>query len=192
MEKMIKLKDILLERFDKQSIVDSVYPYIAKNLGRARRGIPKVEFHTNIYVRISGIEGMEGEANPHAEYDWENNKIYLYTPKMTNEEEIIRGLLHEYTHATQDPKKMKKYRELGYKKNPYEIAASKAEKNWRKYVKYIKKNESKDLNECIITHSLLDGKVLLAKNRDRAYTAKVSIVRELIGDVELVYILDNE
>tara|TARA_R110000744_G_scaffold165894_2_gene282975 strand:- start:972 stop:1385 length:414 start_codon:yes stop_codon:yes gene_type:complete len=132
---MIKLKDILLEGFNKQSVVDRVYPQIVKDLGRARRGTPKVEFHHNIYVRVSGIDGMEGEANPHAEYDWENNKIYLYTPKMTNEEEIIKGLLHEYTHATQDPKKMDTYRELGYKKNPYEIAASKAEINWKKYTK---------------------------------------------------------
>ena len=130
----IKLKDILLESLDKQSVVNRVYPQIVKDLGTALRGTPKVEFHRNIYVRVSGIEGMEGEANPHAEYDWENNKIYLYTPKMTNEEEIIKGLLHEYTHATQDPKKMDKYRELGYKKNPYELAASEAEEGWRKYI----------------------------------------------------------
>lgn len=134
---MIKLKDILLEGFNKnemQSIVNRVYPQIVNNLGRAKRGTPEVEFHDNIYVRITGIEGMEGEANPHAEYDWENNKIYLYTPQMDNEEEIIKGLLHEYTHATQDPKKMKKYSELGYENNPYEIAASKAEDNWKKYI----------------------------------------------------------
>jgi|TARA_R110000823_G_scaffold52814_4_gene130351 hypothetical protein len=48
------------------------------------------------------------------------------------------------------------------------------------------------LNECIITHSVLGNKVLLAKNRDRAYDAKVKVVRELIGEVELVYILDDE
>ena len=48
------------------------------------------------------------------------------------------------------------------------------------------------LNECIITHSVLGNKVLLAKNRDRAYDAKVKVVRELIGDIELVYILDDE
>ena len=48
------------------------------------------------------------------------------------------------------------------------------------------------LSECIIAHTVLNDKVLLAKNRDRAYTAKVKIVRELIGDVELVYILDTE
>ena len=134
---MIKLRDILVEGFDKkkaQAIVDRVYPQIVKNLGKAKRGTPKVEFHTNIYVRVSGIEGMQGEANPHAEYDWDKNKIYLYAPKMTNEEEIIRGLLHEYTHATQDPKKMKEYRKLGYAKNPYEKAAHKAEKNWKKYI----------------------------------------------------------
>jgi len=130
---MIKLKDILLERFDKQSVVDRVYPLIIKDLGKSKKGTPKVEFHTNIYARISGIEGMDGEANPHAEYDYDNNKIYLYTPKMVNEEEIIKALLHEYTHATQDPNKRKKYRKKGYANNPYEKAAHKAERNWKKY-----------------------------------------------------------
>ena len=117
-----------------QEIVDKVYPQIVKNLGPARRGTPKVEMHNNIYVRVSGIEGAEGEANPYAEYDWKKNKIYLYTPKMVNETEIIKALLHEYTHATQDPKKMKEYRKLGYEKNPYEIAATNAEKRWRDYI----------------------------------------------------------
>ncbi len=189
---MIKLKDILNEGFNKQDTVDKVYPFIVRNLGSAKRGIPKVEFHTNIYARLSGDQQATGEANPHAEYDWDKNKIYLYTPRMTNVEEIIKALLHEYTHATQDRKKFELYREKGYANNPYEKAAHRAERNWKRYTKYIKTNESKDLNECIITHSVLDGKVLLAKNRDRAYTAKVSIVRELLGDVELVYILDKD
>ena len=64
---MIKLKDILLESFNRkeaQSIVDRVYPQIINDLGKALRGIPKVEFHQNIYARVSGIDGMEGEANP--------------------------------------------------------------------------------------------------------------------------------
>tara|TARA_R110000744_G_scaffold306984_1_gene415206 strand:+ start:478 stop:882 length:405 start_codon:yes stop_codon:yes gene_type:complete len=134
---MIKLRDILIEGLNKKeiySIVDKVYPQIVKDLGRARKGTPKVECHSNIYVRVSGIEGAQGEANPHAEYEWIKNEIYLYTPKMINEREIIKALLHEYTHATQDPKKMKEYRKLGYAKNPYEIAATKAEKNWKKYL----------------------------------------------------------
>ena len=62
------------------------------------------------------------------------NKIYLYTPRMTSEEEIIKALLHEYTHATQDRKKFEIYREKGYANNPYEKAAHKAESNWRKYI----------------------------------------------------------
>ena len=131
---MISLKSIILERVNKQEVVDRVLPLIVKNLGRAKRGTPKVEFHTNIYARLSGDQQATGEANPHAEYDWDKNKIYLYTPAMKNEKEIIKALLHEYTHATQDPKKMEKYRELGYDKNPYEKAAHKAERNWRKYI----------------------------------------------------------
>ena len=123
-----------MNKNDIQSVIDRVYPQIVKNLGRARRGTPKVEMHNNIYVRVSGIEGQQGEANPHAEYEWDKNEIYLYLPKMINEEEIIKGLLHEYTHATQAPKKMKEYRKLGYAKNPYEKAATKAEKNWKKYI----------------------------------------------------------
>ena len=134
---MIKLKDILLERFSRiemQSVIDRVYPQIVKNLGSAKRGTPKVELHNSIYARYSGDANAQGEANPHAEYDWDNNKIYLYTPKMVNEKEIIKALLHEYTHATQDRKKMEQYRKLGYAKNPYEKAATRAEGNWRKYI----------------------------------------------------------
>ena len=134
---MIKLKDLLLERFSRiemQAVIDRVYPQIVRNLGRAKKGTPKVELHNSIYVRVTGDAGAQGEANPHAEYDWDNNKIYLYTPRMVNEEEIIKGLLHEYTHATQDRKKMEQYRKLGYGKNPYEKAATRAEGNWRKYI----------------------------------------------------------
>ena len=53
---------------------------------------------------------------------------------MVSEEAIIKALLHEYTHATQDRKKYEKYREKGYANNPYEKAAHKAERNWRKYI----------------------------------------------------------
>jgi len=46
------------------------------------------------------------------------------------------------------------------------------------------------LHECIITHTVLNDKVLLAKNRDRAYNPTISIVRDLIDGIEIVYILD--
>ena len=48
------------------------------------------------------------------------------------------------------------------------------------------------LRECIITHSVIGDKVIMAKNRDRAYTARLKVVRELIGKVEVVYILDDD
>lgn len=60
----------------------------------------------------------------------------------------------------------------------------------RTFESYLIDKYDNTLNECIITHTVLNGDVILAKNRDRAYTAKVKIIRELIGDVEIVYILD--
>jgi len=135
---MIKLKDILLEgRMGKDeimSIVKRVYPKIASSLGAGKRGIPKVSVHSSIYARLSGVEGMLGTANPHAEYDWDTNEIFLYHPKMSDEEQVIRSLLHEFTHSKQDIEKMKKYREKGYANNPYEKAATRAESGWKRYV----------------------------------------------------------
>tara|TARA_R110000851_G_scaffold147563_2_gene287512 strand:- start:1831 stop:2235 length:405 start_codon:yes stop_codon:yes gene_type:complete len=134
---MIKLKDILLEsmtKVDIQTIIDRVYPKIVKNLGKAKQGTPTVEIHDNIYVRVSGLEGAQGEANPYAEYDRKENKIYLYTKRLINLEQIIRSLLHEYTHTLQDPTKIAINRGYGYENNPYEKAAHKAEENWRKYI----------------------------------------------------------
>jgi hypothetical protein len=123
-----------LSRKDIQSVIARVYPQIVKNLGRSKRGVPKVEMHSNIYVRLSGDAEAQGEANPDAEYEWDDNEIYLYLPKMKNEETVIKALLHEYTHATQDPKKKEEYRKKGYAKDPYEIEATKAEGNWKKYI----------------------------------------------------------
>ena len=70
----------------------------------------------------------------HAQYAWEKNIIAIFKIAMKSEKDVIQALLHEYTHATQDEKKMKEYRKLGYKNNPYEKAAKKAEKNWKNYL----------------------------------------------------------
>lgn len=50
------------------------------------------------------------------------------------------------------------------------------------------------LNECVIAHGIFGDKVILAKNRDRSYTAKIKVVREYIpeSDLEIVYILDDD
>ena len=141
---VVKLKDLLFEGLDRkemQSVVDRVYPLIAKNLGRAKRGTPKVEFHTNIYARLSGDQQATGEAKPHAEYDWDKNKIYLYASAISNVEQIIRSLLHEHTHTRQNRKKFRDGYESGkytYANHPYELAAVKAEKRWKNYLRYLK------------------------------------------------------
>ena len=136
---MIKLIDVLTEGLNKkeiQVIVDRIYPEVIDNLGSARKGIPKVQIHNNVLSFNSGIEDYPGNEHKddHAQYVWEKNIIAIFKIAMKSEKEVIQALLHEYTHATQDYKKMKEYRKLGYKKNPYEIAAHKAEKNWRKYI----------------------------------------------------------
>ena len=125
---MIRLKDILLEGMSKGDIikiVNRIYPDIIKNLGRARKGTPKIEVHNNVYARYSGIDD---------EFVHEDNTIYLYKAALNSEEDVIRAMLHEYTHATQDPKKIKQGREKGYTNNPMEQQARNAEKNWKKYL----------------------------------------------------------
>ena len=133
---MIKLKDILLEGLDKNAIMDivkKVYPKIVKSLPRAKKGTPKVQVHNNVLAFHSGIPDHPGGENEHAEYDWKTNTIYLFKVALSNEKLVIQALLHEYTHATQDEKKVKAARADGYENNKYEIAAHRAEKNWKKY-----------------------------------------------------------
>ena len=134
---MIKLKDILTEALDKNAIMDivkKVYPKIVKSLPRAKKGTPKVEVHNNVLAFHSGIENHPGGENEHAEYDWKTNTIYLFRVALTNEMLVIQALLHEYTHATQDEKKVKAARAKGYENNPYEKAAKRAESMWKKFI----------------------------------------------------------
>ena len=94
---MIKLIDILLEaKLSKEEILDIIeksYPKITKEFKPGKRGVPEVELHNTIQARLSGIEDMVGEENPHGEYDWDENIIYLYLPRMTSIEQIIRSLI---------------------------------------------------------------------------------------------------
>jgi hypothetical protein len=136
---MIKLKQILLEGLSKnkvQAIVDRVFPQIVQDRGEGRQGIPEIKLHVDIIARHSGIDDMRGEESKtsKAEWDDETNTIWIYYPNMKNEEEVIRTVLHEFEHTHQDPKKNKKYREMGYDNNPYEIAARKAETKWKDYL----------------------------------------------------------
>ena len=112
-------------------IVGKYYPLISKNYNCNA----KIEFHYNIYERLSGEKGMSGEVCAHGEYDWSENKIYIYTSRMKCKEDIIRSLIHECVHSTQNKLLFDIYYEFGYNydTHPYEVKARNAEENWKNY-----------------------------------------------------------
>ena len=121
-----------------QQIVDHAYPLIQKYYGKGSKSIPPVELHRDIYARLSGIEDMEGEESEtsKAEYDDKENKIFIYYPNMKNEEDVLRSLIHEYTHYTQDSSLFKRYKQIySYDEDPTEIEAHRNEENWRMFSK---------------------------------------------------------
>ena len=120
-----------MEQLNIKNIIGSVYPLISKDYNSSA----KVELHSNIYERLSGIKGMSGSTCAQAEYDWSENKIYIYTSKMFSEEDIIRSLIHECVHSTQCKELFDKYYEDGanYSTHPYEIEARNQEINWKNY-----------------------------------------------------------
>ena len=69
-----------------QQIVDRAYPLIQKYYGKGSKPIPSVELHKDIYARLSGVEGMEGEESKtsEAEYDDKENKIFIYLTLLMN------------------------------------------------------------------------------------------------------------
>ena len=113
-----------------KNIVNKVYPKISKDY--SCQAI--VEIHESIFTRLNAISAMN-EDNSCAEYDWSNNKIYIYTSNMNNEEDIIKALIHECVHSNQNKELFDTYYFIGldYNTNPYEIEAEYEEKNWKKY-----------------------------------------------------------
>ena len=120
-----------------KEIVDKVYPIISKD----NNSNANIEYHYNIYERLSGEKGMSGEVCAHAEYDWSDNKIYLYTSRLHSVEDIIRSLIHECIHSTQNKVKFNAYYLCGetYDTHPYEIEARNAEEEWEIYLNELKK-----------------------------------------------------
>ena len=126
-----------MEQKEIVKIVNKVYPLISKD----NNCDAKIEYHYNIYERLSGEKGMTGEVQASAEYDWEKCIIYIYTSQMYSEEDIIRSLIHECVHSTQLKVLFDKYYEIGetYDTHPYEIQARNAEVEWEIYLNEIKK-----------------------------------------------------
>ena len=116
-----------------QNIINYSYPKIQKYYGKGSLDIPKIELHKDIYARLSGDEEAEGEHSKTsiAQYDEDTNIIYIYYPNMENEEDVLRALIHEYTHYKQDHKLFKKYKAMySYDEDPTEIEAKRNDKDW--------------------------------------------------------------
>ena len=121
-----------------QNIIDYAYPKIQSYYGKGSLDIPEIELHRDIYARLSGDEEQSGEHSKttKAQYDEDTNVIYIYYPNMMNEEDILRSLIHEYTHYRQDHKLFKQYRQMySYNENPIEIEAHKNEEDWQLFIK---------------------------------------------------------
>jgi hypothetical protein len=136
---------------DIQNIIDKVYPHIVTNLGPSpyNEEIPPVEIWNDIYARYSGIPEMRGEASKKTKAEWvyEDNTIYVYHLNMVDIEDIIRSLLHEYTHSLQDEEKREENRQQGYENDPDEIGAHAAEEDWEDYLIYLQDNPKKNIVE---------------------------------------------
>ena len=116
-----------------QNILDFAYPKIKEYYGKGKLSFPTISLHSDIYTRLSGETGMEGEeSSSKAEYDETENEIYVYYLNVENEEDLLRSLIHEYTHYLQDISKFKKLytQQYTYDTNPYELEARKAEEDW--------------------------------------------------------------
>ena len=113
-----------------KNIINKVYPLIAKDYNSNA----KVELYSDIFTRLNGISAIN-EYDSYAEYSWSENKIYLYTNHLNNEEDIIRSLIHECVHSNQCYELYEALYEcdLDYDTHPYEIEAEYEEEKWEKY-----------------------------------------------------------
>ena len=118
-----------------QNIIDYAYPKIQAYYGKGKKPIPPIELHRDIYARLSGDPEARGEASKStkAQYDEETNIIYIYYPNIKDEEDLLRSLVHEYTHYRQDHSLFQKYRDMydyDDPENKIEAEARKAEEDW--------------------------------------------------------------
>ena len=119
-----------------QIIIDKVYPKIKKYYGKGKLDYPNIDTsYKNTYAMHSGEPEAEGKycATSIAEYN--SGIIYLYLPNINDEEGLIRAIIHEYTHYTQDSELFAKYRDMySYDKDPTEIEAHKNEEDWYLFI----------------------------------------------------------
>lgn len=126
-----------------QHIINKVYPSIKEHYGLSKYDnfseFPTVKLHHNIYARITGIDEMEGEHTPDAEYDRSTNTIWIYWTQSKSPRWIIETILHEYTHYLQDGIEFQRLYGEGYEydNHPFEIEAIREESNWHLFKKLL-------------------------------------------------------
>jgi hypothetical protein len=115
-----------------QQIIDYAYPLIQKRYGKGKLSIPKIDTsHKNTYAMHSGEPEATGEHAASSIAEYYKGTIYLYLPNIKDEEGLLRAIIHEYTHYTQDSELFAKYRDLyDYDEDPTEIEARQNEEDW--------------------------------------------------------------
>jgi len=128
-----------------QNILYIIYPEVQDKLkksihskGGPQLPLPPIELHKDIYARLSDIPGSTGEEShsSKAQYDDEENKIFIYYPNMRDEEHVVESLIHEYTHYLQNITPLKrKYHaaKYTYDTDPHEQEAHDNEKKYKNY-----------------------------------------------------------
>ena len=117
---------------DIQQIINYAYPLIQKRYGKGKLPIPKIDTnHKNTYAMHSGEPEATGEHAATSIAEYYEGIIYLYLPNIKDEEGLLRALVHEYTHYTQDSELLAKYKQIySYDEDPNEIEAHKNEEDW--------------------------------------------------------------
>ena len=124
-----------MEKEEIKHIIDTAYPNIKKYYGKGKLDYPFIDTsHKNTYAMNSGEPEAEGEHSASSIAEYNQGVIYLYLPNIDNEEGLLRALIHEYTHYTQDSELFAKYRDTySYDEDPTEIEAHKNEENWQMF-----------------------------------------------------------
>ena len=115
-----------------QQIIDYAYPLIQKRYGKGKLDYPKIDTsYKNTYAMHSGEPEATGEHAATSIAEYYKGTIYLYLPNIKDEEGLLRAIIHEYTHYTQDSELFSKYRDMyDYDEDPTEIEAHKNEEDW--------------------------------------------------------------
>jgi len=117
------------------NILNYSYPLIKKYYGKGKLDYPSIELHQDIYARLSGEPEARGEHSDTSIAQYDKGKIFIYYPNVKTEEDVLKALIHEYTHYTQDSELFRKYRDMyDYDKDPTEIEAKNNEEDWHLFV----------------------------------------------------------